>query len=119
MNIGHHAHLFKNKEYANKIASAANQNFDQFIWKTTTISTYDFELDYYDHDYVMCSIEHVICFNTSWTHKLLGHSTEYMWDVYHFYSLVYNILNTELMLVRLRIYYGLFYILIFYLIYYI
>jgi hypothetical protein len=88
------------------IDAASNAKVDKFIWKTTTKKAYfipmetlyhdpDREVKYYKHDYVLCGIPNITCFNTSWTKKV--NHTSLMWDSLHFMAPVYNHLNVQLM----------------------
>jgi hypothetical protein len=108
MNFGaHEIHQFNNISFVQTLLKGvAAAKFDKFIWKTTTKKAYFLEVDiyyedpnrevnYYKHDYLMCSQPNVTCFNTSWTKNVNYHTL--MWDSVHFLAPVYNHLNVELM----------------------
>jgi hypothetical protein len=108
MNVGaHEDHHFNDLNYTKEIVEAASKaKIDKFIWKTTTKKAFflpvdilyddpDREVKYYMHDFVVCGLPNVTCFNTSWTQKL--NHTSLMWDSVHFLAPVYNHLNVQLM----------------------
>jgi hypothetical protein len=108
MNIGAHGSgRFSDPIFVKEIVDAASgAMIDKFIWKTTTKKAYfvpieslyrdpNREVNYYKHDYAVCGVPNVTCFNTSWTKKV--NHTSLMWDSLHFLAPVYNHLNVQLM----------------------
>ena len=98
LNAGHHAHHFRDRVYAADIAARATALFGKVIWKTTTFVIPSWRNNKHKkvdqpHDYIMCSMTDVQCWNISWVGSI---KEEHYSDFLHYKAPVYNLLNARM-----------------------
>lgn len=113
MNVGFHTRYMRSHQYndpaiLNDIVKAVLANTKnsslthKMVWKTTTFNRHessehkrisDLGIQDDERDEIMCSIQGVLCLNTSWTRYLPALA---YWDEYHVRANSYNTLNKQL-----------------------